>query len=309
MIDIHPGAGESAARDINSSGQVVGLWWNEDNHAFLYEKGTYSGLEILGLGVVGGIFSAINELGQISGRAYTTLGEAMIYREGTIRFIDPISPASAMGFAINNLGHVAGQATDSQGIPRAFFFDGTSSALISDFFAQDRISGAFSLNDHDDVVGQGDFAPAGSSSISIHAFLFARGEMKDLGTLGGNYSSASDINNLGQIVGSSARDAGGESRAFLYESGQMFDLNTLIDLPALVANGVVPEGGIQHAEAINDSKVIIGWSQSGDRIDAFLLTPPVAGWITSIPGTIRGATPPARPPNLAVRPIQITGKQ
>jgi probable HAF family extracellular repeat protein len=61
--------------------------------------------------------------------------------------------------------------------------------------------------------------------------------MTDLGTLSGDTSSsASSINDNGQIVGQSQGNS--TSRAFLYENGQMYDLNSLID-PASPLKGVV----------------------------------------------------------------------
>jgi probable HAF family extracellular repeat protein len=49
----------------------------------------------------------------------------------------------------------------------------------------------------------------------------------DLGTLGGDQSSAEDINKVGQIVGTS-KTASGVRHAFLWQDGEMKDLGTLL---------------------------------------------------------------------------------
>jgi probable HAF family extracellular repeat protein len=56
-----------------------------------------------------------------------------------------------------------------------------------------------------------------------HAFLWENGAMTDLGTLGGTLSAANAINDRGQIVGESTT-ASGEKHAFLWEHGVMKDL-------------------------------------------------------------------------------------
>ncbi len=60
-----------------------------------------------------------------------------------------------------------------------------------------------------------------------HAFLYD-GSIHDLGTLGGSFSEAWGINNLGQITGRSTNDINSFNHAFLYQSGTMHGIETAI---------------------------------------------------------------------------------
>jgi probable HAF family extracellular repeat protein len=72
----------------------------------------------------------------------------------------------------------------------------------------------------------------------------AQANLIDLGSLGGGYSMALDINNRGQVVGTSTTPDG-RGHAFLWEKGQM----TALDLP---------EGVYTSARYISDSGIIAG---------------------------------------------------
>ena len=100
-------------------------------------------------------------------------------------------------------------------------------------------SSASDINDFGTVVGNSDTGDG--IGYASHAFLWRNDRMTDLGTLGGelNSSSATAINNLGQVVGSSI-PAAGEQHAVLWRDGRMTDL-----------------GGFQP-EAINNLGQIVG---------------------------------------------------
>jgi len=77
-------------------------------------------------------------------------------------------------------------------------------------------------------------AGTGSPGGSVHA----RWVISDLGNLGGNYNSATGINERGQVVGSS-RKLGGARHVVFWEAGLMRDLGELHDGPWLNEQGQV----------------------------------------------------------------------
>ena len=124
----------------------------------------------------------------------------------------------------------------------------------------------------------------------------------DLGTLGGTYSYARDINNSSQVVGSSMT-LSGYTHAFLYSAGTMTDLgtlggnssdayginnngqvvgNTFIEnwggyKPFLYSNGVMTDlgylgvvDGSNYATAINDSGQVTGYGTSYSNATSYL---------------------------------------
>jgi len=90
--------------------------------------------------------------------------------------------------------------------------------------------------------------------------------MQDLGTLGGTTSYAYGINDSGAVVGYAFK-AGNVQHAFLYTSGAMLDLNTLL-----------PTGSgwsvLTTARAINDHGQIVGTGTYNGQTMAFLMEIP-----------------------------------
>ena len=106
-------------------------------------------------------------------------------------------------------------------------------------------------NDAGEIVGDSDVGywcnEYGCGSV-VHAFLYSGGRMIDLGTLGGDYSAGTSINNREQIAGASstANPTDHRTRAFLYSDGKMYDLNSL------VTNDLGPGVVLRSATSIND---------------------------------------------------------
>ncbi len=107
-------------------------------------------------------------------------------------------------------------------------------------------SAAFSINSKGLIVGNsqnGDIDPLIPGLPEVRAVLWKRGEITDLGTLGGNESFAEAVNNRGQVTGLALNAVpdpfsffyiflygslgGTQTRAFLWDDGVMQDLGTL----------------------------------------------------------------------------------
>jgi uncharacterized membrane protein len=103
----------------------------------------------------------------------------------------------------------------------------------------------------------------------MHAFVWANGVMRDLGTLGGAFSEARSINNRGEIVGVST-DVDDEPCGFYAYNGQMWEFNRLLTYwkQPLIKSVV-------EVNDINDFGDIIGcgYFDGDDELHGFLFRP------------------------------------
>jgi probable HAF family extracellular repeat protein len=117
-------------------------------------------------------------------------------------------------------------------------------------------SEALQINSNNKVVGISDISGVVDENFQFgHAFLYtgtpgSTGQMRDLGTLGGQYSAAISINTSGQITGC-ADTSGNRQDAMLYtgipgSGGSMSDL------------GVLPGANESKGESINDQGDVVG---------------------------------------------------
>jgi len=112
------------------------------------------------------------------------------------------------------------------------------------------------LNDKGQRVG----VSANPATGRIEAFSEESGVRDSLGTLGGSFSVARDVNNSGEIVGGSLTDGDTSFHGFLYREKRLYDLNELLDTQA--------GWELIQAFAINNNSEILGiGSRDGnDRI-------------------------------------------
>jgi probable HAF family extracellular repeat protein len=244
---------------------------------------------------------AINNLGQIVGTTsgfYGFTSVPTLWQNGRILSMGAI-PGSEVCVAqdINDQGVAIGTCnSDFVGSSRAFIWTQQSGLKVLIPAQHNEDYTAEALNEKLEVVGSyydglrgfaylwindsqtpldGDYAydinSAGqivgsqSQGPNMVAVVWHRGVAAELGTLGGPVSVAYGISQDGSIVGTSSTKAGA-FHAFVYTSGVMKDLNSLISSDA----GWI----LQEARAVNDQHEIVGSGVSPNgQTHGFLLRP------------------------------------
>jgi probable HAF family extracellular repeat protein len=116
--------------------------------------------------------------------------------------------------------------------------------------------------------------PNASTGIpTMHPFLYERGRMHDLGTLGGTRGSAAWLNDRGQVVGNSNLAGDRMRHPYLWDRNGMQDLGTLGG-DSGYANFVNDEGDVVGSADLPGSQARHGflWTDGGTRD-----LPPVSG--------------------------------
>jgi len=206
-------------------------------------------------------YSDLNDSREIAGHADLLCGVRPYNRRAFFWSVDTglLDLAGEQVFAqvgrMNNLGQIVGSARFvDAAYSHAFLW--TPGIGMVDIGTLDGglHSEAGDVNDHGEIVGYSWTI----TSQNHHAIMWSsEGAITYLGSLGGGYSYATAINDIGQIVGDSARPSIGW-HAFLWENGSMLDLGTL--------------GGLSSvARDINNLGQIVGYGELPDRsFHAFL---------------------------------------
>ena len=195
----------------------------------------------------------LNDVSQVVGysRTETLRSRAFLWDGGAMADLGVVNADDFQSAAVdlNAFGHAVGSSTLKNGLSRAALFrNGSAIGLTPELPPYEGTSFASAINDHGHIVGAID----DDDSWAYEGILFANSTRTNLGGLGGGSTRPFDINNAGQIVGTSST-AAGLGHAFLWENGVMTDL------------GVLEGDHDSSASAINANGVIVGTSSRSDQ--------------------------------------------
>ncbi len=236
-----PGGASSVAIYINERGEIAGLSQNglvdpltglPESIAVLWKDG-----QIFNLGTLGGnesIATALNNRGQVVGGAANTIP-------------DPFSLSAVIGNPVF--------ATQT----RAFLWDNGVMVDLGTLGGPDSSSGL--VNEHGQVAGVSyiDSTPNGITRIpTVRPFLWEKGHMFDLGSLGGAFATVSGLNERGDVVGEMSLPGEESQHPYFWARGRLTDLGTLGGSSGEVAD-------------VNDAGEVVGDADLPNGLhDAFL---------------------------------------
>jgi probable HAF family extracellular repeat protein len=204
-----PANANSFTYGVNQSGQVLGAYVvGLGEQLFVWQGGNTTTIGDSNHII---LFAAINNLGQV---AYTQNHPiaSYLWSNGTITQIGNIVVA-----AINDQGVVTGcqeNLIGQFGNRQSVIWNGGDPAQIKPTGGNSPFSCAFGINNSSQVAGA--FYDFNGTPVS-GGYIWYQGNTSLLGSLGGSYTVAADINDAGQVVGA-ALNSSNAVEAFLWQN-------------------------------------------------------------------------------------------
>jgi len=307
------GSSAHSINDIGWIAGVANLTGDNVEHAALWRDGVITDLGTLGGSNSNVDFPVKNNGGLIAGFAQTStidpLGETFctftcnpttggacdgsnhsclgfLWRNGVKEPLGTLGGNNSAALGVNNRGLVVGTAENITQDPACMppqvldykavtWLAGRIHELPA--FRGDAIAATVGVNDNNQVVGGSGNCGSGVgiSPIFVHAILWQKDSVTDLGNLGGSINNvAFAINGRAQVVGASDLAGDNTGHAFLWQQGVMADLGTLTGDFSSAANGINNNGQVVGQSCNSDFSVCRAFLwQAGAMTDLNTLIP------------------------------------
>jgi len=269
-----PGGNNSIAYWVSDSGLVFGnsddggvdaVTGLQDFEGVVWKNGQILNMGTLGVNFVGP--NAMNDRRQVVGIALNAIPDqfsfiglgtqtrAFLWQGGVMLDLGTLGGPDGWASSINEEGVITGWAlvnstpnpVTGQPTQHPFLWRdgtmvdlGTLGGTLAVVGSPNNGGSGGAINNRGQVVGTSNL----SGDLIHHAFLWDRGELIDLNTLGGDNSEAWWINDSGQIVGRADLPGSQIHHAFLWQDGKMFDLGSSPDWPCSTAIDVSSRGQV-----------------------------------------------------------------
>lgn len=270
LVDLGPMVGASSiATDINNQGQIAGYYRSADSHAHAFVYSFAEGLREIGPADMYGRAHAVADTGQIVGEIGDWSGLPPIPAPTNLHAF------SDQGGVLRDLGAAA---------LRSSAIDVNEVGQILGMIVEPDTASDYCVFEPDGTIRKLGLAPPSKTVFPVGGY---EGEISDSGVIVGNSGSfgfwydgvgpvhtlygwastyntswANAVNNAGAAVGAAAIEGSRLTHAFIYENGQMRDLNDLlVDAPGWE---------LLEATDINNLGQIVGVGANGRGV---LLTP------------------------------------
>jgi probable HAF family extracellular repeat protein len=272
LIVLPPPFNSGTGVAVNSAGVCAG-WMNQTNNSaevpFVTVRGVASVLPFLP-GDIGGQATSINEANVVAGWTGNNGLNAVRWFDGKVEALRlPVGPESR-ALDINDAGQICGWMGTSAGSNSSAFL--WEDGVAADLSVLDGATVAYALNNKGEVAGQGQVLVDGV--LRARAVVWTKSEtMVFEPLLGYLHSQAFDINDEAVVVGQCFTPV--TATAFVWQKGEMFELQTLVESESGVT--------IEFVTGINNAGQISAYGEDADEEHvAILLTPipPVPGDLT-----------------------------
>jgi probable HAF family extracellular repeat protein len=235
--------------------------------------------------------TAINNKGEVTGQAVLSAGgeflaETFLYDGTTTTGFFPPGSKSSTGSALNDKGEIVGTLfgpafTPFFPLPQSFLYRSGTTFLLDPRTGGESM--ALGINNAEHITGS---ISTGACSFctnfgDTHAFLDSGQGPIDIGTLGGNFSEGTGINQHDELTGGSNVTSNGPNHVFVYSHGSFQDLGMFEGYSSV--GTAISDSGKLIGTATAPSGASIGFVSRNNYLEPI---PPLEGGVNSVPSGI-----------------------